>query len=312
MNRLTENKLILITRRTRLDELIARFNTLEQARFYIERIGVDFSDYLSEDERYKAVLKTACRTLEGIGLLQVVDRSFVPNFIFGEHDTVIVLGQDGLVANTLKYLQSQPVLGVNPDPARWEGVLLPFKVSQLEKVLLEVFDHKRSIKTITMSQAVLNTGQTLYGVNDLFIGPRSHTSARYKLTINGQSEFQSSSGVIVSTGLGSTGWFRSIITGAATISTLYGSTGIPAIPPSNFAWDAEYLYYSVREPWPSRNSSAALGFGRITPGAPLVLESNMPEDGVIFSDGIERDFLAFNSGIVASVQLADKTGHLVV
>ena len=49
MERLTENKIILVTRPTRLDELIGRFNTVQQAQFYIEHLGADFSDYLAED-----------------------------------------------------------------------------------------------------------------------------------------------------------------------------------------------------------------------------------------------------------------------
>ena len=43
MDRLTENKLVLITRRTRLDDLISRFNTIDQAKFYVEHLGADFS-----------------------------------------------------------------------------------------------------------------------------------------------------------------------------------------------------------------------------------------------------------------------------
>jgi len=38
----------------------------------------------------------------------------------------------------------------------------------------------------------------------------------------------------------------------------------------------------------------------------------MPENGVIFSDGMESDFLNFNSGMDATVTLADKKGRLVV
>ena len=49
--------------------------------------------------------------------MQVIDRGFLPNFVFGPEDTVVTLGQDGLVANTLKYLHGQPVVGVNPDPS---------------------------------------------------------------------------------------------------------------------------------------------------------------------------------------------------
>lgn len=52
MERKTENKIVLIVRKTRLDELISRFNTLDQARFYVEHLGADFSDYLMEDQDF--------------------------------------------------------------------------------------------------------------------------------------------------------------------------------------------------------------------------------------------------------------------
>jgi hypothetical protein len=38
----------------------------------------------------------------------------------------------------------------------------------------------------------------------------------------------------------------------------------------------------------------------------------MPESGVIFSDGIETDFVEFNSGTLATITLAEKRGYLVV
>src|SRR5262245_10220307 len=116
MHRLTDNKIVLVTRPTRLAELVARFNTVSQARFYIEHQGSDFSDYQNEDETYHRALSQAQATLASIGRVQVVGRAFLPNFVFGPEDTVVALGQDGLVANTLKYLDGQPVVGVNPDP----------------------------------------------------------------------------------------------------------------------------------------------------------------------------------------------------
>lgn len=312
MNRLTEKKIVLITRKTRLDDLITRFNTKEQARFYIEHLGADFSDYLAEDQRYKAWVKEAQQILSKMGRLQVLDRGFVPNFVFGKQDTVVVLGQDGLVANTLKYLDDQPVLGVNPDPERWEGILLPFTVPDLDRVLPEVFLDKREIKMITMAKATLNNGQVLYGVNDIFIGPRTHTSARYSIEIDGQKENHSSSGIIVSTGLGSTGWLRSILAGATGIASYISGQQIENTHAERMSWDSEYLYFSVREPWPSKISGAGISFGKITDQAPLYLESQMPENGVIFSDGIEEDYLEFHSGTLATIGLAEKMGHLVV
>jgi len=312
MNPSTENKVVLVTRRTRLDELVARFNTVNQAKFYVEHLGADFSDYLREHEQYRASVSAAVATLERIARLHVLDRSFLPNFIFGAADTVVVIGQDGLVANTVKYATAQQVVGVNPDPTRWEGVLLPFAVRDLEKILPEVFAHRRPIKEVTMAKASLNDGQTLYAVNDLFIGVRSHTSARYTISVGEKTEHHSSSGLIVSTGLGSTGWFRSLMTGAATIAREASGGKVNVPPRAGFAWDSDYLYYTVREPWPSKKSAATLVFGKITRNRPLKLVSQMPEVGVIFSDGIESDFLAFNSGTEATINLAEKKGRLVV
>ena len=77
-------------------------------------------------------------------------------------------------------------------------------------------------------------------------------------------------------------------------------------------WDADYLFYTVREPFPSRTTGATLVFGTVTKDQPLTLESHMAEHGVIFSDGIEKDFLEFNSGTSATIGVAERKGVLVV
>src|SRR2546426_4163786 len=136
MGRLTDNKIVLVTRPTRLAELVVRFNTVSQARFYIEHQGADFQDYLREDETYHHALVATQKALAQIGRVQTVDRGFLPNFVFAPEDTIVTLGQDGLVANTLKYLNGQPVVGVNPDPERWDGRLLPFRRRGRTLVLL--------------------------------------------------------------------------------------------------------------------------------------------------------------------------------
>jgi NAD kinase len=332
MNRLTDSKIVLVTRPTRLAELVIRFNTVSQARFYIEHEGADFTDYLREDENYHRALHETQAALTQVGRVQTMDRSFLPNFVFAPDDTVVALGQDGLVANTLKYLNGQPVVGVNPDPERWDGRLLPFRVSDLSKVMTEVVLRKRPTKSVTMAKAALNNGQTMYGVNDLFIGPKTHCSARYLIRSGQASETQSSSGVIVSTGMGSTGWLKSLLTGAATITQSAGSilarqttedlfagtsqkangrAKVRLNVKTEFAWDANYLFYTVREPFPTRTTGASLVFGRVDAETPLILESHMAENGVIFSDGIEKDFLEFNSGAQAVIGIAERKGLLV-
>lgn len=318
MQRLTENKIILVTRPTRVAELKRRFNTRTQAKFYVSHLGQDFSDYEREDEHYVNAVRIAQQMLGALGRVQLIDRSFLPNFSFGPEDIVIVLGQDGLVANTVKYLNGQPVVGVNPDPARWDGQLLPFRLPDLAKVVPEVLSRKRAAKSVTMAQVTLNTGEKLYAVNDLFIGPRTHISARYKISTGGKSENHSSSGVIVSTGVGSTGWFKSLLAGATGIVQSLGTDAVkqgrpPKLAPkSEFAWDADYLCFTVREPFPSKTTQAGLVVGRVTARQPLLIESQMPEHGVIFSDGIESDFLEFRSGVRATITPSDRRGSLVV
>lgn len=326
MQRATENKIILVMRHTRLNKLMARFSSLAQSRFYVEHQGADFSEYIEEDKCYQSAITTAMTALSALGRVQKVDRSFLPNFVFAEQDTIVVLGQDGLVANTVKYLAGQPVIGVNPDPQRWEGVLLPFQVTDLVKVVPEVFAQRRPLKEVTMAKVVLNNGQYLYGVNDLFIGTRSHTSALYQIKLGHQTEHHSSSGVIVSTGLGSTGWFKSLLTGALGITQALLDKRLDQVTnrlsydlnhlnyggQNSIAWNADFLHFIVREPFPSMTSSAQLVFGQITAKQPLLLTSQMSENGVIFSDGIESDFLEFNSGTQAKITLAEKKGYLVV
>lgn len=76
--------------------------------------------------------------------------------------------------------------------------------------------------------------------------------------------------------------------------------------------ELQNLYFTVREPFPSKTSSASLVFGKVTEKNALKLISQMPEHGVIFSDGIEADFLEFNSGTEATISVAEKKGHLVI
>ena len=312
MERLTENKLIVIKRRTRLEDLIIRYNTIAQAKFYIEHMGSDFSDYILEDEKYKLAISETIRILAPLGRVQVVDRDYVPNFIFGSNDIVVVVGQDGLVANTLKYLSSQLLIGVNPDPQRWDGVLLPFRVTDLNLIVRDVFKNRRKIKEVSMAKAALNDGQTLYAVNDLFIGQKTHISSRYHIRLGESQEYQSSSGIIVSTGLGSTGWLKSILAGATSIVNGISNSQTKVLNQDSLPWDIDYLYFSVREPFPSKTSGTKIVFGRVTKANPLIILSQMPENGVIFSDGMESDFLQFNSGIEATITLAEKRGRLVV
>ena len=308
----TNRKIILIKRKTRLEELVHRYNTIEQAKFVIEHSGSDFSDYVLEDQNYKRVITSITAVLEKISYVQILEREYISTYIFGRDDMVVAVGQDGLVANVLKYLDEQPLLGVNPDAKRYDGVLLPFRPEDLEKVMTEVIHNERKFKEVTLARVDLNDGQFLLGVNDIFIGPKSHTSAQYILSQNEMHERQSSSGIIVSTGLGATGWLKSILAGASKIMGACCDREIELTQREAFNWNSDFLYYTVREPYPSKWTSANMVFGKIEGHSLLKIQSLMPENGVIFSDGMESDYLHFNSGSEATISVAGHKGRLVV
>jgi hypothetical protein len=100
--------------------------------------------------------------------------------------------------------------------------------------------------------------------------------------------------------------------GAVSVAAAAGGKKLRLKALEGFAWDADWLYFTVREPFPSKSSAATLVFGRVTRNDPLVVVSQTPEAGVIFSDGVEKDFLEFNSGARATITLAEKKGRLAV
>jgi NAD kinase len=302
-------KVVLITRKTRLDELVERFNTRAQAKFYIEHAGGDFSAYVLEHDAYQRSLETVKRSIETGLKIQAMDRSLAPTYVFSKSDVVVTLGQDGLVANAPKYVGGQPILAVNPDPERFDGILLPFAPEKLRAGLERTLAGRTQVRSVTLAEAKLKDGQRLLAFNDLFIGAGTHVSARYRIRYGDQKENHSSSGVIVSTGAGSTGWLSSIFNETSGIVSFLGGANVK---PVRMDWEESKLLFVVREPFVSRHSQATIVAGTILPHAPLAIESQMPNGGVIFSDGIEADHLDFNSGAIANIRIAAEKANLVV
>lgn len=355
------DKIVVITKKTPLEELIERFNTLSQAKFYIEHSGQSFAEYEAFHSTYHTALVRLRKALPSDIKSQFIDRGFLTNFLFGKKDLVITLGPDGLVVNTAKYLDDQPIMAVNPDRSRIDGVLLPFWIEYIEDRLAAVLSGNPEYETISMAKATLDNGQTLLALNDFFVGPKSHTCLRYVIKHNGREEEQLSSGIIISTGAGSTGWIRAVMAGAQgaylgfkneierKFSALEGSPAaantskaaakttppvrpqvisassrpdfypeeLKNAPPANlshlvrFERSSEELIFMVREPFESKTSGANIIYGRLTPRSPLTVVSRTPSGGVIFSDGIESDYLEFNSGRTATIGLAEKKVKLI-
>ncbi len=300
---------IIIRNKTRLETLIERFNTRAQAKFYIEHSGGDFKDYEKEHETFYSSLSLLQRNLSGLVKNKIVDRSFLPSFIFNDQQVVVTVGQDGLVANTAKYVKQIPIVAVNPDQERYDGVLLPFSAANCIGAIEKVMAGTHHSRFTSFAEAKLNDGQRLLAFNDLFIGASSHVSARYRITYQNTTEEHSSSGIIVSTQAGSTGWLSSIFNMSFGIHHFIEKDNSQ----KKYArLGDEQLLFAVREPFASRRTQVQTVAGVLSGNTKLIIESYMPSNGLIFSDGVESDFLHFNSGAIASIGIADEKANLVL
>lgn len=333
----------VVTRETRLESLKARWTTMSAATFRLKKAvdheiefqqelamqaGAEFlsvdamaeieeraddlagdAEYEAEDGIYQQTTKRLLSDLEASYPVKRIDRTFLANFDFGRCVAVVVIGPDGLVANAAKYVGDLPIVGVNPDPHRNDGVLLPFKVEQARHAVARALNHQAKYREVTLAEVNTNDGQRMLAFNDFFIGAHGHSSARYTIEAAEGREAQSSSGVLVSTGAGSTGWLSSMFNMAQGFARFGGA---PEPHRLTLPWDAQRLIWAVREPFRSRHSSAEMVAGFVEADGELVLASQMPSQGTIFSDGVESDFLEFNSGTIARFRVSEQRARLVV
>jgi NAD kinase len=289
---------VIVRRPTEYDELLARHGTREQLRFFLQERGRTLEELVERHERITIALRELHGAIPADWRRAAVTRSELDRVLFAHDDVVVVLGQDGLVANVAKYLTGQPVIGLNPEPERWPGVLVPHAPAAAADLLHDVAAGRAALEERTMVEARVDDGQRLLALNEVFLGHASHQSARYALELGGERERQSSSGVIVSTGTGATGWAASIARERRSQLAL-PEPGDPA------------LAFYVREAWPSAATGTRLTEGLLRDGAALGLQSEMGEGGVVFGDGIESDRLALDWGRRVHVAVARERLRLV-
>jgi hypothetical protein len=274
-------RVVIVTRPTDLELLIAEHGTREQARFVTRDRPGWFDEALRRDELQRAVRATIQNDIPLAWRRANITRNDLATFQFSPEDIVVPIGQDGLVANVAKYLDRQPVIGINPDPENVEGKLVKIEPAEFKDTLLAVSADRAILEQRTLVRAELDDGQSLEALNEVFIGHQGHQSARYRLCYADREERQSSSGMIIASGTGATGWARSI--------SRERNIDLQITPESH------QLVLFVREAFP------APGFGTsmttaVVDGGTVTVYSEMSEGGVIFGDGIEADFLHFGWG----------------
>lgn len=292
-------RVVVVSRRSELDELLIRHGTRAAAGYFLRQRGRSLDDVATRHAALQAALTTVSGAIPADWRRGHVDRDDLSRFLFAPEDIVVAVGQDGLVANVAKYLAGQPVIGVDPEPGRNAGVLVRHRPADTARLLPAVVSGAAAVQHRTMVGALLDDGQELLGLNEIYFGHPTHQSARYVLaTAAGARERHSSSGVLIGTGTGATGWCASVARQRA---------DAPALP----APEETALCWFVREAWPSPATGTSLTSGRLGPGERLELTSE-GERQVIFADGVEQDHLPLAWGQRVTVGLAGRRLTLVM
>lgn len=289
-------RVVVVHRRTEYDELLARHGTRGQAAFFLG----------ARDRRIEEVqarhLEVADALAAVSGAIPVdwrrgsVERADLSRFLFFPEDVVVVVGQDGLVANVAKYLVGQPVVGINPAAHLNAGVLVRHSVADAAALLRDTVRGRTEVEERTMVEAVTDDGQSLVALNEVYLGHASHQTSRYTVSAAGQVQSQASSGVLVATGTGATGWCRSVWLERHSNLTLPSP-----VDPS--------LVWFVREAWPSPSTGATFTEGRLEDTS---LSLSVDSDRlVVFGDGVESDRMLLSWGQRVDVRRSERVLRLV-
>ncbi|HQH08285.1 MAG TPA: hypothetical protein PK428_10775 [Phycicoccus sp.] len=285
-------RVVLVTRRTEYEELLDRHSTRGQAEFFLRSRGQELGPVLGRHEAFVSAVAAVEAAVPLDWRRARVERAELARFVFEAGDIVVVLGQDGLVANVAKYLDGQPVIGVDPVAGDGRGVLVPHEPAGVADGLADIVSGHAAYIDRTMVRATSDDGQILDALNEIFVGQVGHQSARYLLSDGTGWERQSSSGVIVRTGTGGTGWCASL--------QRIMAPGMALPRPEERA-----LSWFVREAWPSSGTGVEHVVGLLGGGSGLELRCESDEL-VAFGDGIEGDRLLIGWGQSISVGVSPR------
>ncbi|MFF5366850.1 hypothetical protein [Streptomyces sp. NPDC013187] len=288
---------VLVHRTTEYEELVAHHGTHGQAAFFLASRGRDIGEVAERHERTRRALAEVTSAIPLTWRQARVERADLDRFLFAPEDVVIVVGQDGLVANAAKYLSGQPVLGIDTEPGRNPGVLVRHRPRDTAELLAVA---GASVDELTMVEAVADDTQRLVALNEIYLGAAGHQTARYRLGLEGDGgvvEAQASSGVLVGTGTGATGWLRSLWQERG------GALRLPAPTENRLLW-------FVREAWPSPATGTSLTAGELP--APARLRLTVESERLIaFGDGMESDAVELTWGQTVEVGVCRERLRLV-
>ena len=264
--------MVVVSRRSELDELLARHGTRGAAAYFLRQRGRDLDEVTARHEALRKALTEVGAAVPADWRRGHVERADLPRFLFGPEDIVVAVGpgrpgrQRREVPRRAAGDRRRP--GAGPQSGRARAARRRRRRAACCRQQ-EAGEERTMVVAPRSTTGRSSTASTRSTSGTPATSPRATCSA----TPDGGRERQSSSGLIVGTGTGATGWCASIARerGAA-----------PALP----APGRPALCWFVREAWPSPATGVQQDAGLLAAGEEIELTSES-ERLVVFADGLE-------------------------
>ncbi|MEM4330592.1 MAG: NAD(+)/NADH kinase [Candidatus Pacearchaeota archaeon] len=201
-------------------------------------------------------------------------------------DLIITIGGDGTFLSASHFSDNTPILGINRNPSESECFLCNKKLENFERVFKKILNKEYKIKDYTRVDVRIKKEKKEFvlekALNETFFGNiNPHHTSKYEILYRNKKDIQKSSGVIITTGAGSTAWYKSL--GEKSFSPL-----------------KKELRFVVRELYKGRLQKPNIKKGKIKEKEKLILVSKM-NHGIISIDSIRTYKVGYNDKVILKV-----------
>jgi len=296
-------RVVLACKKTALEFFSERYGATWPAM--LERFDLDRIEVREEHEHHHRTLDALSAAFQALGVdLSVhVGRHYTSEDLQGAA-LVVSVGGDGELLNVARHLRGEHlVLGVRSSQ-RSAGQLLSPPEMAPEALVRAFAEGAYHVERWTRIEGRVETAQgtvTDLALNEIYVGDRySVGTARYTLRLDGEEERQRSSGLLVCTGAGSTGWYANVVVPAGSF----------CLRPEPFARTSRELRFVVRDPIRVPDVPA-LVYGAVAEGSTFSVKSTMNSDGVVSFDCSKESYdeprvYEFNRGAELSLRASDQ------
>lgn len=274
---------------------------LSKVEWDMRCLGLDYESlvqkYRDEGANVETILSSHATQQASLGKLrqifdpsQFIARDDLAESVNQDADLVIAFGGDNHFVYVSHFAKSAMILGINSDPQRSDGALTSLTADQCEEALQALTRGDYSIEEWPRLEALVNGKPLPLTTSELFVGERERVyMSRYVLKHGDVEETQKSSGLLITTGAGSTGW--------------YDSACRYLHPDGNvFARTEPKFVFLATEPSKGRLNRSKLLEGTVQAGESLRIQSLNDSSGLVSVDSLDE--VLFSRGATLEVRIS--------